>query len=142
DDLDEAIDEIMGFYCVYNSMRYVHDKLYLRLHKKPPPEFIDRLNHDFADIVTRGKIQLAEAHPFEADDDHLRDLPRLAFRFNRRDSGRLRQMVDAINDGLGDDAPGCGSPARGRASRQRDRPARIRDGAGMQVCTSQKLVKR
>jgi uncharacterized protein (TIGR00730 family) len=103
DDVAEAFEEIMGFYSVYNSMRYVHDKLYLRLHKLPTPEFIAQLNHDFADIVDRGRIELAQAHPFEADDDHLQELPRLAFRFNRRDIGRLRQMVDAINDGLDDD---------------------------------------
>jgi len=108
DDLDEAVDEIMGFYSVYNSMRYVHDKLYLRLHKKPTPEFLAQLNTDFADIVERGKMELAPAHPFEADDDHLKELPRLAFRFNRRDFGRLRQLVDAINDGLADDASHAG----------------------------------
>lgn len=102
DDIDEAIDEIMGFYSVYNSMRYVRDKLYLRLHKSPGPELLDRLNREFADIVERGSIELAEMHPFEADDDHLADLPRLAFRFNRRDFGRLRQMVDMINAELGD----------------------------------------
>ncbi|MBL8850229.1 MAG: TIGR00730 family Rossman fold protein, partial [Planctomycetaceae bacterium] len=109
DDLDEAYDEIMGFYSVYNSMRYVHDKLYLRLHKRPTPEFIVELNRDFADIIERGRIELTSAHPFEGDDDHLRELPRLAFRFNRRDIGRLRQMVDRINDVM-DDPDHAGPP--------------------------------
>ena len=39
----------------------------------------------------------------EKDDEHLRDLPRLAFTFNRRDIGRLRELVDLINDELGGD---------------------------------------
>jgi hypothetical protein len=28
-------------------------------------------------------------------------LPRLVFRFNRRNLGRLRQLIDRINDGSG-----------------------------------------
>lgn len=103
DSVEEAVDEIMGFYSVYNSMRYVRDKLYLRLHKQPTPELLDRLNAEFADIVERGKIEIAPMHPFENDDDHLADLPRIALRFNRRDIGRLRQMVDVINDTLADE---------------------------------------
>lgn len=116
DNVDDAIDEIMNFYCVYNSMRYVHDKLYLRLHQQPTPEILEQLNHDFADIVVRGRIEIAPPHPFEAEDDHLEQLPRLAFRFNRRDLGRLREMVDVINDRLGDDVSSTESPEPGAPS--------------------------
>ena len=108
DSVEEAVNEVMGFYSVYNSMRYVRDKLYLRLHKLPTPELMDRLNTDFADIVERGKIEITPMHPFEEDDDHLTELPRIAFRFNRREIGRLRQMVDVINDVLADDAGDTG----------------------------------
>ena len=93
----EAFHEVMQFYCVYNSMRYVRDKLYIRLHSEPKQSFVDQLNRDFADILTDGKIEKADAHPLEADDEHLAELPRLLMHFNRRDFGRLRQMVDAIN---------------------------------------------
>jgi uncharacterized protein (TIGR00730 family) len=102
DDVEEALDEVIGFYSVYHSMRYVRDRLYLRLHQDPPDELLDRLNTEYADIVERGRIERAAAHPFEADDEHLADLPRLAFNFNRREIGRLRQMVDLINDELAD----------------------------------------
>jgi uncharacterized protein (TIGR00730 family) len=102
DDVETAVDEILGFYCVYNSMRYVRDKLYLRLHVAPPPEFLERLNEEFQDIIVSGKIELSPAHELESDDEHLRDLPRLKFSFNRRSFGRLRQMVDLINRELGD----------------------------------------
>ncbi|WP_437229732.1 TIGR00730 family Rossman fold protein [Planctomicrobium sp. SH661] len=101
DNVQEAVDEIMNFYCVYNSMRYVRDKLYLRLHVAPDEAFLKRLNAEFSDILTSGSIELATAHEMETDDDHLRDLPRLSLSFNRREVGRLRQMVDVINDELG-----------------------------------------
>ena len=100
DDMDEAVEEILGFYCVYNSMRYVRNKLVLRLHVDPPDTFVERLNVEFADIVESGKITKANPHRLEADDKHLAELPRLAFRFNRRNLGRLRQMIDLINGEL------------------------------------------
>ncbi len=98
--VEEAFDEVIGFYTVYNSMRYVKDRLYLRLHQAPTPEFLARLNTEFRDIVVEGQIESVPAHPFEADEPHLASLPRIAFNFNRRALARLRQMVDLINDEL------------------------------------------
>lgn len=96
DTVAEAVAEILRFYSVYHSMRYVRRKLVLRLNREPGEELIGRLNQDFADIV-EGKISRSGALPQESDDPHLADFPRLVFQFNRRDIGRLRQMVDVIN---------------------------------------------
>ena len=100
--LDEAVQEILGFYTVYNSMRYVRGKLVIRLHAEPDDALMERLNAEFADICERGGITKVETHPFEADDAHLADLSRIAFRFDRRQIGRLRQMVDFLNRELRD----------------------------------------
>ena len=99
--VEEATEEIMTFYSVYISMRFVSGKLVLRLHFTPDNDFIERLNAEFSDIVEEGRIEKTQMHRLESDDRHLRHLPRLAFRFNRRSAGRLRQMVDLINDSLG-----------------------------------------
>eukprot|EP00913_Durusdinium_trenchii_P028277 g26505.t1 len=104
DDVDEAVDEIMGFYTIYNSMRYVRGRLVLRLHREPNDSYVERLNDEFADVVESGRIEKTEVHRLESDDEHLADLPRLAFHFNRKSIGRLRQMIDMINDDLVDDA--------------------------------------
>lgn len=104
DDVGEAVREIFTFYCVYNSMRYVNGKLVLRLHKDPPDDFVARLNDEFSSILESGKIEKTGPHPHEADDAHLAHLPRLILDFNRRDLGRLRQMIDLINTSL-DDCP-------------------------------------
>lgn len=100
DDVDEAIDEILGFYSVYNSMRFVREKLILRLHREPGPQLLERLNDEFHDIVQSGKIEKAETHRLESDDEHLTHLPRLSLVFNRRAVGRLREMVDVLNEEL------------------------------------------
>jgi uncharacterized protein (TIGR00730 family) len=101
DNVQEAVDEIITFYSVYNSMRYVREKLVLRLHKEPSDQFVERLNDEFGDIVVAGKIEKSQVHKLEADDEHLAELPRLSFEFDRKNIGRLRQMVDLINDELG-----------------------------------------
>ncbi len=101
DNIEEAVDEILDFYCVYNSMRYVRGKLVLRLHREPTNALMQRLNDEFGSIVETGLISKCEPHELESDDEHLDKLPRISFDFNRRDIGRLRQMVDVINRELG-----------------------------------------
>ncbi|MEN8234634.1 MAG: TIGR00730 family Rossman fold protein [Actinomycetota bacterium] len=96
-DLDEAIDEIRGFYRVYHSQRYVDGDLVLRLNSEPSDEQVGDLNERFGDIVRTGRIEKAQATPAEIATDDVVELPRLRFRFDRRQYGRLRCLVDHIN---------------------------------------------
>ncbi len=98
DNLDEAVSEILRFYTVFDSMRFVQDRLVLRLKNALSDEFLTRLNHEFHDLLLEGEIERVEAHHHEHDESHLVHLPRIALHFNRRETGRLRQMLDAIND--------------------------------------------
>ncbi len=97
DNVDVAVREITDFYRNYDSMRYIRDTLVLRLHKPVTDELLAKLNANFSDILTTGKIERTTTHLFEIEDEKTRDLPRLALHFNRRDAGRLREMVDVIN---------------------------------------------
>ncbi len=103
-DIDEAVNEILNFYSVYNSMRFVREKLVIRLHEEPDDAVIERLNEEFKDILASRKIEKCEMDSLEADDEHLQELPRLSMHFNRRGLGRLREMIDMLNDELGPDA--------------------------------------
>jgi hypothetical protein len=80
DNVEAAVDEVLKFYSVYNSMRYVREKLYIRLHKAPDDALLQRLNTEFADIVASGRIERVPPHAFEAEDEHLADLPSNRFR--------------------------------------------------------------
>jgi uncharacterized protein (TIGR00730 family) len=97
DSVDAAVEEILRFYRVYHSMRYVGNELVLRLRKQLYPETLKQLRHEFADIVVRGTIEQSAALPAEATDPHLAELPRLRLHFNRQDLGRLRMLIDAVN---------------------------------------------
>jgi uncharacterized protein (TIGR00730 family) len=97
-DVSQAVDEIRRFYSNYQSQRYVGDSLYLRLRRPPDAACLARLNEDFADIVESGRIELAEAHPDEVADGDALHLARVVFVFDRASFGRLRQLIDALND--------------------------------------------
>jgi hypothetical protein len=97
DQRQQAVDEILQFYRVYHSMRYVRDQLVLRLQHELPTALLERINHDFADILVDGTFSHATALNEERDEPDLQSLPRLVFRFNRRSLGRLRQLIDRIN---------------------------------------------
>jgi uncharacterized protein (TIGR00730 family) len=97
DHTDEAVKIITRFYRNYHSMRFVKDLLVIRLQHKPSASAIQALNEDFSDILSKGQIRLCEALPEEQDESVALPLPRLAFEFNRRDYGRLRQLIDVLN---------------------------------------------
>ncbi|WP_010585131.1 LOG family protein [Schlesneria paludicola] len=97
DSIDVAVQEVTNFYRNYDSMRYIRDRLILRLHNPVSDELLAKLNAEFKDILTSGTIERTEIHLFEMEDDSTRDLWRLALHFNRRDSARLREMIDLLN---------------------------------------------
>lgn len=105
EDLEEAYDEIMNFYAVYDSMRYIRERLVLRIRVEPTDEYVEQLNDEFADLLSEGRIEKSAAHIFEQDERHIRHLPRLKMSFNRRSIGRLRQLINKLNKDLdpGDD---------------------------------------
>ena len=97
DSVDDAVRHIARFYRNFHSTRFVRDLLVIRLKNPPTPSAIAALNEDFADIVTGEPFHVIPPTPDEVDDTEHLDLQRLAFGFNRRDYGRLRQLIDVLN---------------------------------------------
>ena len=96
---EDAVDRIRHFYSRYHSLRYVKEKLVIRMATSLANAQVAALEKAFADIlVPGGAMQLSGPLEDERDEPELMDLPRLVIDFNRRDFGRLRQLVDAIND--------------------------------------------
>ena len=98
DSVEGAVEETLRFYRVYHSMRYVNDTLVLRITQPLNTDDLGQINETFADIVVEGKIEQVAALPEEANEPELAELPRIKLRFNRRNLGRLRMLIDAIND--------------------------------------------
>jgi uncharacterized protein (TIGR00730 family) len=105
DSIDDAVDEVIGFYANYHSLRFVNGVLVLRMRRAPTPAELGAITGDFADIIVRGDYEVIAPTPAEiADDDHV-DLARLAFRFDRRNWARLRELINRLN-GRAQSSPG------------------------------------
>ncbi|HVU08191.1 MAG TPA: TIGR00730 family Rossman fold protein [Verrucomicrobiae bacterium] len=97
DNADEAVKIITRFYRNFHSTRFVKDLLVIRLKNAPTESALAAMNEDFTDIIVEGKISAVKPLADEVEDnDHLQ-LARIAFNFNRRDYGRLRQLIDVLN---------------------------------------------
>jgi hypothetical protein len=97
--VDEAIEKIKRFYRRYHSMRYVNGQLVVRLASPLGGGDIQKLNEQFHDILLPGgTIVPSGALEAEKEDADIIHLPRLVLDFNRKDFGRLRSLIDAIND--------------------------------------------
>lgn len=97
-DAGAAADELCHFYANYHSQRYVDGILVLRLNQAPDPDTLAELNEEFADIVVGREMEVIEPTEAEVADQDGLHLDRVAFKFDRRGFGRLRQLVDRLND--------------------------------------------
>lgn len=95
--VEEAADHIREFFSTYHSYRQVRDRLVIRLEKELPAKTIDALNEQFADLVEDGRIEKTYAFPEEANEPELLEKPRIAFSYDHRSAGRLRELIDEIN---------------------------------------------
>lgn len=98
DDVEEAVREVRHFYSNYHSLRYSRDEIILRLHRRPTEAQLAQISEIFSDIKVRGTFRVAGPLPVERDEPALNDLHRLVFVFNRREHGRLRELIDLLND--------------------------------------------
>lgn len=104
--IDEAAEICRKFYDNYHSLRYSRDLIILRLKRRVTDEQLEALKEQFADIVDPvvaeriGDRVWRSCGPLkvERNEKKLRHLHRLVFPFNRRDHGRLRQLIDHLND--------------------------------------------
>ncbi len=97
DSPEQAVKIISKFYRNFHSSRFVKDLFVIRLNHPPSDSAIRAMNEDFADINVGPPIARIDPTADEIEhEDHL-NLPRIAFGFNRRDYGRLRQLIDVLN---------------------------------------------
>lgn len=94
---EEAVDEILHFYRRYHSCRYVGDKMVIRLNSPLPESVLASLQADFTDILTGGQYEQSP-HPLSQERGEYPDKARLIFSFNRRNTGKLRLLIDRINE--------------------------------------------
>jgi uncharacterized protein (TIGR00730 family) len=94
---EDAVAQILRFYRRFHSSRYVGDLMVLRLNSPLPARTVEEINDAYADILDHGRFEQL-AGPLEEEDNEYPDKTRLAFCFNRRSAGRLRCLIDLLNE--------------------------------------------
>jgi uncharacterized protein (TIGR00730 family) len=121
DSVDDTINEIEGFYRNYHSLRYVGDRLVIRLQAEPTDEELEHLSTAFADIIVNGTIERTPPLPPEVAGDDQLDKPRVVLRFDRHGFARLRQLLDELNRLGSAPAPGAKPPTIAEQARVDER---------------------
>jgi len=98
DSVEGAFEIIAQFYRRYHSIRYVGRKLVIRMTKPLDENRVASLATRFSDILEpSGTIRSAGPLPEEADEPEVWHLPRLVLDYSRERFGRLKTLIDAIN---------------------------------------------
>jgi uncharacterized protein (TIGR00730 family) len=96
-DVEEAVRELLQFYKIYHSARWVGEQLVVRICQPLAKSAIAELNKNFADLVRQGEIVQGSALRQEKNEPEIWHLPRLILTPYRNNFGRFRQLIDAIN---------------------------------------------
>jgi len=94
---EEGVAYVKDFYSTYHSLRFVRDRVVLRLERELSDEAVRALATEFSDLVKKGTIEKSRPLPEETNEPELLDKPRLVFALNRQSPSRLYEMVLKIN---------------------------------------------
>ena len=96
DECQAAVDEVLGFYRNFDSIRYIGHLVVMRMKQGPTDAQLAMLNEKFGSLCKGG---IARATPFEPErreHDKL-DLARITFTLANHSSGVLRELLDTVN---------------------------------------------
>ena len=96
-DAKVAAAEVTNFYSNYHSLRFVGNRLVIRMSHAIDDDALQSLNERFGHLCEAGRIDRSDPLAAEVrDDDHL-DLSRLVMKFDKKSFGELRLLIDEIN---------------------------------------------
>src|SRR5215831_1165670 len=98
DKVEDAVGEVLAFYANFHSYRWVGAELVIRLQRQLTPQAIAHLNELFSDLFETAPIRASAALRQEKNEPELLRLPRLVAIPHRRNFGRLRALIDAVNE--------------------------------------------
>ncbi len=97
DSAEEAVEEILRFYSRFHSSRFVGEQMVLRLNSPVSAVLLAELNDTFGGILKDGRFEQTDG-PLSAEQGAHPDKARLVFNFDRRSAGRLRMLINRINE--------------------------------------------
>tara|TARA_Y100000590_G_C15651878_1_gene989082 strand:- start:20 stop:1048 length:1029 start_codon:yes stop_codon:yes gene_type:complete len=93
----DAADYINNFYRRYHSVRYVDDKLVIRLKSPLPDSLYSQICEEFADFIGEWGLAPSDALQAENDEQDIINLPRLVMKANKKQPVELYKLIRALN---------------------------------------------
>lgn len=94
----EALEVIDTFYRTYHSLRFIENRLVIRLNKNISESQIATLTEEFPELIREGdQISCCESFPEEKDEPDIADLPRITMLFDHHHYGLLIAFINRIN---------------------------------------------
>jgi len=94
---EEAAEEIAQFYSNFHSSRWLKDRFVIRLNHPLSVRALQLLEREFSGLCVTDGFHQQPYSESELDEPEFAHLTRLAFAFNGRDQGRLRELLNFIN---------------------------------------------
>jgi hypothetical protein len=92
------VDYVKFFYSTYHSLRFVRDRVVLRLEHELSDAIVHALADEFSDLIKQGTVEKSRPLPEETNEPELLEKHRLVFALNRQSPSRLYEMVLKINE--------------------------------------------
>jgi hypothetical protein len=97
DSIDSAVSEITDFYSNYHSIRFVRNRLYIRMRREIPPADFSALVHQFGHLTQDGDIRQSSPSDDEIKDKDNLELFRVSLMYSAKGFADLRPLINAIN---------------------------------------------
>jgi len=97
DSVHEAVQEITSFYKNYHSIRFVENKMYIRVQRAiSDSDFVDLVN-TYGYLSSDGILKQSGPSEIEAKENDMPSLTRISLEYNAKGFADLRPLIDAIN---------------------------------------------
>jgi uncharacterized protein (TIGR00730 family) len=95
--VSDAFKTIDTFYKNFHSIRFHRKEMLVRVRRTPTLKQLAQLNQKFGYLAADKTWTIAPAQMHEHNEPEISKLPRLRCRFEKRDFGGVREMIDLIN---------------------------------------------
>ncbi len=97
DDVDEACEELVGFYRNFDSIRWSGDRLILRMQTGPDDDQLAALNDAHAELLVSGRIERSEPTRAEQSSNDALHLDRVVLYFDKWRQSSIHRIIRDIN---------------------------------------------
>ena len=97
DSIEEAVNEIVGFYSNYHSVRFVDGIMHLRIKRRLPDADFSAISRDLSYLATDGFLEQTGPSEAERRDNDSVDLTRVVLNYSGKGFASIRPLIDALN---------------------------------------------